>query len=478
MKTPPILIALALQAATLSAAEQIVTLGDSLSFAYEAEFCFQKTVIGIGSIGDNMPATARNWIETLSNPTYRGDRFDLGARDSVTVSAPGNPPFDLYFRQSGNWAIPGLKIHQFRQFLEGTMNFTQIIGSSTDFTTLSTILTYSNFNNATDFALSDLDNQIQNTAERLTITIGGNDIRAAYGTIYNGGGAGTFVADFMADMVSILDHVQAINPNIQIVVTNVPHVGITPLIRISFPFDAVKTERVSAVLRDLNTQLAALARTRNIGFADIYTPTLPMINPANPLCIHGITFANTGSSTGDLAQAWLNGTTSKNFHPNTNGQTVIANEIIRAFNNRYNTGIAPLSATEMLVALSGRAANSIDITYSNWVLAMMGSTPPITDDSDGDGISAGMEFALGLNPTRRDSDYLSSARIGAELELAYPKRLPSSTHYTLTPESSSTLLAPFAPISPLAPAADGLIHARIPIGATPGFLRLQVNITP
>lgn len=74
---PLVFFALALQRADVSAVEQIVTLGDSLSFAYDAEFCFTKTITEVGTIGDNMPTT-RNWIEILSSPVNRRDRFELG----------------------------------------------------------------------------------------------------------------------------------------------------------------------------------------------------------------------------------------------------------------------------------------------------------------------------------------------------------------------------------------------------------------
>ena len=56
----PVFFSLVLQSATVSANVQIVTLGASLSLAYEAEFCFTKTGTGVGTIGDNMPQTTRN----------------------------------------------------------------------------------------------------------------------------------------------------------------------------------------------------------------------------------------------------------------------------------------------------------------------------------------------------------------------------------------------------------------------------------
>ncbi len=477
---PPLLMALAVQTAALPAAEQIVTLGDSLTFAYEAEFCFEQTVTGVGTIGDGFPATVRNWIEVLSTTPGRADRFELGVRDSVTVSPPFDPPFQLYFRQSHNWAIPGLKVDGLRQYLEGQAQFTDLLGGSAEFSTLNTILSYSDFNNATDFPLSQLETQIQGTADRLTIFIGGNDVKAVYGSIYAGNPAGTFVADFMADMVVILDRIQTLKADIPIVLVNVPHIGITPDINASWPYNVVNTERVSVVIRELNRQLADLARTRGIGYADVYTPTIRMLDGTTKLSIHGFALTLVGTTTGNPFRAWLNGPISDNFHPNTGPQMVIANEIVRAFNRTYQTGIAPLSATEMLVDRIGRTPAETDMTFNNWILASFPAPArPLTDDSDGDGISAGVEFATGLDPARNDSDLITQKVVGGELQLAYPTRLASSARYTLVPESSSNLVAPFTPFPTIPPAdADGLTRARLPVGQNPGFLRLKTVVTP
>ena len=483
MKTPPVLLGLALLASPVLATEQIVTLGDSLSFAYEAEFCFKKTVTGVGTIGDNMPATARNWVEILSNPANpanRADRFELGTRHDVVVTPPFDPPFSLYFRQNMNWAIPGIKIHDLRQFLAGQATFTSIIGADPGFSTLNTILQYSDFNNATDFGLPELENQIQNIAERVTILVGGNDFKAIYGTIYNGGSAGTFADDFMADLTAVLDRIQTLNPNVQIVVANVAHVGITPFIRASYPYDPVKTELVSAVVRDVNTRIANLVSARKLGLADIYTPTLPLINGTTKLCVHGVTFVvDPGTSTGNLANVWLNGPTSNNFHPNTNAQAVIANEVIHAFNVRYRTGIAPLTATEMLVGVSGKTAVDVEIPFATWINKFGLAGKPASDDTDGDGIPAGVEFALGLNPVRADADYVTTGVVGNTLDFAYPQRLPGSARYTITPESSATLSSGFTPFAtPPTAAADGLFHATLPLGSGAGFLRLKATTSP
>jgi lysophospholipase L1-like esterase len=476
---------LGMVASSAFAADQIVTLGDSLTFAYEAEFCFQKTVTIVPpsittTLGDNMPAKVRNWVEILSNPANRGNRFELGTRDNVTITPPYDPPFELFFRQSHNWAVPGLKIDGLRRFVTGdpTATFTNLLGTDAEFSTLGQLLAYSDFNNATDFNLTDFQNQVQNTAERVTVFIGGNDINEIYGTIYNGGSAGTFVADFMADMVAILDTLQTLNPNIQIVLVNVPHVGITPKVRVQYPYDPVKTERVSAVLRDLNGQLAVLAASRGIGYADIYKHTVAMIDGVTDLIIHGITFNNGGTMTGAPVQAWINGPISKNFHPNTCGQAVIANEIIHAFNKRYGTGIALLSSTELHTSITPKdPLATIDMTFATWMTRHYLGGLPASNDSDGDGITAGVEFALGLNPMVSDADKVVSGIVTGELELAYPIRLPVSDKYTVVPEWSEALDGAFTPFAvPPVPAADGLAHARLTVGAKPKFIRLKATI--
>jgi hypothetical protein len=316
----------------------------------------------------------------------------------------------------------------------------------------------------------------------LVFFIGGNDVRAVYGGIYSGGPTGTFVQNFISDAAEILDRVLELNPNIQIVVVNVPHIGITPDIKSSNPTDPVNTERVTSVLRDLNQQLATLARDRGLGYADVFTPTLSLLQ-ATPLCIHGIPFINAGSTSGNLNYVWLNGQYSANFHPNTNAQALIANTVIDAFNTRYATGIAPLSATEILSGLHGKTASQIDMPFATWMTGhSLGGLPP-SDDSDGDGISAGVEFAIGLNPTLHDSNKVRSGVFdygsGSVLELSYPIRLPVSTRYSLAPAYSADLSNPFIPF-PVPPQTgpDGLARACLSASSGKGFLRLKSVIAP
>lgn len=479
MKPAALLASACLAFSPAISAESIVTLGDSLSFAYEAEFGFKVTIPTLGTYGDGFGPGVRNWIEVLSDPAYRGDRFALGSRDSITLHLLFSQT-TLFFRQRNNWAIPGLKIGQLRRFVEGQATFLDLIGESSEFSTLETALGLSDFNASTDFNPTEMEDQIANHATRLTLFIGGNDLRGVYGDIYDGLPAGSFVDDFVADAEAILNRIQQLNPSLQIVVVNVPHVGITPDVKSSWPTDPLKTERVTVVVRELNRRLETLAKSRGLGYADIFTPTLPLLGEG-PLCIHGITFSNSGSTTGALTHAWLNGPISANFHPNTNGQLVVANAIIDAFNETYNTGIAPLTATEMLVGKLGKSPAEVDLAFGAWISGH-GLSGDESDDSDGDGIPAGVEFALGLNPTLHDSRKVETSVVGdddAALELAYPVRLPASSRYTLTPTWTSDPSGGFNALLPSPmPGPDGVVRARIPLGAPKGFLRLEASLAP
>ncbi|MEO8613841.1 MAG: SGNH/GDSL hydrolase family protein [Luteolibacter sp.] len=461
-----VVFTLALQCPAVSAAEQIVTLGDSLTYAYESEFGTQVSIPFVVSYGDGFGSKVCNWVEILNKTTYRNASFDIGSRDTLHIIGGA----DFFFRNRYNWALPGMKINDLSKFLNHEVTLNAMLGPD-----LANLLALTNFNEADDFAIGELESQIQTTAERLTLFIGGNDIRGVYGDIYNNNAPGTFVADFVRDATAIIDRVRFLRPNLQIVLVNVPHVGITPEVKSKWPTDPIKTGRVTTVLLDLNRQLAALATSRNIGYADVFNPTLSLLTAA-PLCIHGITIANSGSTTGNLAFVWLNGPVSKNFHPNTSAQAIIANAVIAAFNTRYHTGIAPLSATEILGGLLAKTPAQIDMTFASWMTGFGLTGLPPGDDSDGDGLTAGVEFALGLNPILRDSDMVSTHITGNALELAYPIRLPVSTRYTLTPTHSANLTS-FIAVSPLpAPGPDGLAHALLPISNTPGFMRLEATV--
>ncbi|MEO5714146.1 MAG: GDSL-type esterase/lipase family protein [Luteolibacter sp.] len=469
MKTK-LLLSFILALQPLSAAEQVVTLGDSLTFAYETEFCHEVNIPFGPDYGDGFSSRVRNWAEILNKPGYRRSSFDLGPRQYVNIDLPSSNDYDFFLRNRNNWAIPGLRVHQLWKFMNRDATISSMIDPD-----LADLLDYTDFKESTDFAISDLENQIRNTAERVVIFIGGNDVRGVYPAIYNHDNPGDFVEKFVLNTTRIVDRVLELNPKIQVVLVNVPHVGITPEVKSKWPTDPVKTARVSRVLRQLNHQLENLAKSRDIGYADVYWPTISMLKKA-PFCIQGIPFDNDGSKTANINHVWLNGPLSNNFHPNTSLQAVIANQIIDAFNMRYDTGIAPLSATEILGGLLGKKPEEIDMSFSKWMSGYGKGGLPASDDSDGDGITASVEFATGLNPRLQDADQIGDIIRGDTRDFAYSIRLPASKHYTLralyasTPDAQPTVVKP----NP-ATEADGYAHVRLPV-SDPGTVSLRATI--
>jgi lysophospholipase L1-like esterase len=330
-----------------------------------------------------------------------------------------------------------------------------------------------------DFAVQDFEEQVRPSEGRLVLFIGGNDVRSIYGDVYDGGSAGTFVADFVDDAAVILDRVRELNAEIPIVLVTVPHIGITPQIKDGNPFDPVKTGRVTEVLRALNGPLAELARSRNAAVADIFSLTLPLLSD-DPLSVYGVPFENAGSMTGDLDFVWLNGEYSQNFHPNTQAQALIANEIGCAFNEEYGAEIPALTASEILVERLMRTPAEVDMDFANWAGSY--SLPGLTaeDDGDGDGVPAELEFALGLNPLLADGERVSAGLMQEEgadfFEFEFPVRLPGSSFVEVTATGTDTLENPFQPLAEQPErAADGLFHARIPVVERQGFLRLETG---
>jgi lysophospholipase L1-like esterase len=465
-----LLLSFSLALQPLSAAEQVVTLGDSLTFSYEAAFCHEVDIPFGPDYGDGFSSRVRNWAEILNKRGYRRASFDLGPRQYINIDFPLANEYDFFLRHRNNWAIPGLRIHELWKFMNRDATLTAMLDPS-----LADLLDYTDFKESQDFAVGDLEDQIRNTAERVVIFIGGNDVRGVYPAIYNQDKPGDFVDKFVWNATRIVDRVLELNPDVQVVLVNVPHVGITPQVKSKWPTDRVKTRRVSRVLLDLNQRLENLASSRDIGYADVYTPTLSMLYRA-PFCIQGITFANDGSKSGNADHAWLNGPLSANFHPNTNLQAVIANQIIDAFNVRYDTGIAPLSATEILVGLLGKKPNEVDMSFSKWMSGYGKGGLPRSDDSDGDGITASVEFASGLNPRLKDSYQISSVVRGNTRDFFYPIRLPDSRHFTLRALYASGPDAQSTPIQPNPTTeADGYAHVRLPV-TDAGTIRLRARI--
>jgi lysophospholipase L1-like esterase len=459
--------------APLRAGTEIITLGDSLTFAYEAEFCFEYNIPGGETYGDGFDASeVKNWVEILDQ--NRNEDFDLGGRMSAEI--PFETPFgtftlELYLRQERNWAIPGLKINQLQRFLTSGVGFVELLTENPEFEEFADLAEMAEI----DFAVQDLEDQIRTSEGRVVLFIGGNDVRSIYDDVYEGASVEPFRENFLNDAAAILDRVRELNAGIPIVVVNVPQIGITPQIKDGYPFDPMKTRRVTTFLRELNDDLAELARSRGAAVADIFTSTLPLLTD-DPLSVYGVPFTNAGSVEGRLDFVWLNGEYSANFHPNTNAQALIANEIVGAFNREFDANIPALTASEVLVDLLQRSPSEVDMNFANWAESYSLSGLTVGDDDDGDGWPAEVEFALGLNPLLADSEAVSSGVFAEFFELAYPVRLPESSFVEVVPTTSDNLEQSFQPLEPTPQREeDGLFHARLSLSQSKGFLRLETR---
>ena len=129
----------------------------------------------------------KNWIEILGDPAYRGEDFDQGGRDEITLPVSFLPPRTetIFLRRAFNWAVPGIQIDDLRRFLLGEVDLLELLGESEEFALVSTALGLSDFS-VEDFDVLDLATQIGSEAERVVVFIGGNDVNSVYETVYDG----------------------------------------------------------------------------------------------------------------------------------------------------------------------------------------------------------------------------------------------------------------------------------------------------
>ncbi|MCB1098160.1 MAG: hypothetical protein KDN22_21490 [Verrucomicrobiae bacterium] len=417
-------------------AERYMIIGDSLSREYQFEFTeFDE---------------ARNWVEILS--AIRPDDFDFGKLRTVDLSFIDSS-WDIN-SHAYNWALPTFSADQYNGLLNGS--------------------------GLTDLLFQQLINPAYDDTERAVIFIGGNDLDRIYNEIYQGRDENnTGVKAIYSDIEDILLEVENQNSDLGIVLVNVPHVGATPEVKSAHPTDPVMTQRVSDAIELLNRQLAKLAVEHDAAFADVYTLTKGLIDPA-PLCIGGVPFINEGSDDGDPSYVWLGGNLAANFHPNTNGQALVARAIVDAINEHFSENIAPLTDAEILESVLNVSPS---MPFDTWAagFGLPEGQSGTGDDPDSDGVDNVIEFALGMHPLEADSQRLPSPVAesidGASmLTMRYQPRAEDCPFVKIIPQSSIDLdewetIAPTA----LTTSSDGTVTVRLPLSGTV-YIRLLVTI--
>lgn len=413
------------------ARETVLVIGDSLSREYQFEFSeFEE---------------ARNWVELLA--VHRPDDFyfgplensDLGLINTVcdlldldneVCDAIGDDGELERYRY--NWAIPTSSAETYAANLTGGSLFQE--------------------------RFQDFINDDFNDVDSVVVFIGGNDIDSVYGPVYNGNVSATndIIERIEEDLEDVIDFVLNDTPTMRMILVNVPHVGATPEVKGDHPTDPVKTGRVTTALQTLDTNLRALAERKGIGYADVLPLTIDLLDD-DPLCVAGFPFINDGNDDGDPEYVWLGGDLSQNFHPNTNGQAIVANSIIAAYNEKYDLGATPFSETEIVEDLIG-----LETPLSTWAAdaGVPAAQRAPESDPDSDGLNNLIEFMLVLDPVS-SSSLPSPAISGAEFSYEYQVRTDAC--FNVIPEFSTDLVN-WEDVPP------------INISALPGD-RVQINFT-
>jgi len=403
-----IALVLGIAAPPALAERTVLVIGDSLSREYQFEFPGFEN--------------ARNWVELLA--VHRGEDISFGDLGEVPLpglefvcdifggdlcDALGNGERPL-MRYRYNWAIPTFSADNYRDNLTGSGLVEQAFQ-----------------------VLIEPDFEVVDT---VVVFIGGNDLDSVYGGIYEGEHTpNPIIRDLTDDLEDIVDYVRDQGSDLEIVLVNVPHVGATPEVKGDHPTDPVKTTRVTDGLIQLNSELEAFANSRGIAYADIATLTIDLLEP-DTYCIGGLEFFNAGTESGATEFLWLGGQISQNFHPNTNGQALIANSIIAALNTTYGAGIEPLGNREILESV---LALSADMPFADWAAGFglaSGEAGP-NDDPEGDGLVNLIEFALDLHPGQSDTHELPEpVMAGDALSLTFAPRDPECTYVRIVGEAS------------------------------------------
>ncbi len=387
---------------------KIAIIGDSLSREYQFEFA-------------DFPG-ARNWVEILAARRPADLDFgDYSRLDSVFLSFLCLLPqidqdicdaldvADDLFYYDCNKAVPGFTAQDYRDNITNVFNPVNIA-----------------FRGWAHPAIDD--------ADVVVIFIGGNDIDRVYHQ--SPLSVDTAVDDLFGNINWLIDHVKDRNGNADIIITNVPHVGATPQLKADPNTTPVNTQRITNALNSLSAQLQALAVTKGAAFADVYSLTLDLLDPAF-YCIGGVRFEN--ASTDGIPSAdhprymWLGGPLSDNFHPNTQGQAIVANAIIEAMNTKFGYNITPLSNREIVEDVVGLP---YDLAFQDWLAGYGLAGESQGDDSERDGIRHLLEMALDFDPTKFDQ-LPSPVLSGGHLTLTYPVRDQDCEYVSIWPQYSA-----------------------------------------
>jgi len=307
----------------------------------------------------------------------------------------------------------------------------------------------------------------------VVIWLGANDFRGNYGRLYDGESGDSLVDGLIDDLGRVIDYVQDRNPDLQIVVLNMPDLGATPNKRAAHP-DPEKRARVTAVTEAANVAIAQLVADKGVVVANAYRQTERLVQGV-PRYFGAVEIVNDADEDNNPRYQF----TRDGLHANTAAQIEIARLIVAAFNQGYGAGIAQINDAEALKLL-GIDPNE---PYFEWVESYAVAKRGFKKDEDADGVPLLAEYAFSLNPTVKDRDQLPVS-VGGPVP-GFPGS--QSVHYAPDPararhvrvrvqHSADGSTWTKVPPENVVTEADGSFTAAVPEDAV--NLRLKVAIIP
>ncbi len=427
----------------LSAAE-VVAIGDSLTAEYE-------TIPDVPGFSSEATAYAEvtvkgweslSWVEVLARVQRKDFNFGASKKWPDVWSVPRLTGYEY------NWGIPGIEAGQYEDFVTSTV-----------------------LSNFAYYALRQpLETQLKKKVQRVVVWLGTNEIRAHYGALYDGADPTTLIDGLIDDLGRILDFVKKKNPKLQIVLANLPDLGLTPSKQEAHP-DAAGRARATAAIVEANRRIAKLAAKKGASLADVYDRSARLLR-GEPLYFGAVQIVNDLDADNDPHYAF----TRDGLHPNTALQIENARAITRAFNAKFKAGL-PVITDMQALALLGIGANE---PFYDWLATFGITDKSFVADDDTDGLPRLVEFALGLSPITPDA---------AAIAISSPPGQPGGLIVSYTPDPAAARYAKIQPQSSIdritwrdLPAARVATHAGV---VTATFLssdgpnrRLKVSTIP
>ncbi len=462
----PLAAALSMTCALSTAQVRILTIGDSITDEYEA-IADLDNILTIGSVypepdpPSNNPR-AFNWPELLESRRFEeadfGPQGEWGGIDYLFGFIPA--PF-------GDLRYQGYQL-----------NFAVVSLTSTDWVNILTGNT-----SGYDFPLPGFMNRTRSalfstlpSADVVVILLGGNDLKNDYFAIFNDGPPEPLFDQIHDRLETIHTIIRGEVPDTPIIVATVPDVGATPNIFEIYNTPGIQ-EATRAKIAGMNQDIidtfsakddTVVARVDNLT-NDLLDIVLGEVS--GPYDLNGTVFAIDGDRYNPADHIFCK----DDFHPNTVGQALIANEIIAAINQvaatveNFPGTITPFTNREILEQI---LFLDPDQPYLDWIapFALVADGPD--DDPDRDGLPNLVEMILGTPPNAFSTPFTGGWPDGVSWT-------PVDDRYAALVAEESPDLGGWSPVPAERISTDGSqVTATPPAGEDHYFLRFHAVPRP